>query len=259
MAGGALVNVRAGFVSLGWPSDVVDETLAAYGEAKKRYYRADLRPSAVEGGRFSEAVLRLLQFIATGAFTPLSDRRFKADAVMNQLERSPAANASDSVRLNIPRALRLIYDIRNNRDTAHLRDGIDPNLQDATLVISCMDWVLAELVRIGHNTTPEAAQELIKGIVVKEVPLIEEFDGRPVLLADVKIPDHILILLYWANADDVSLGDLRSWVPVSARKNLLRTLRSLESKHLIHLGSDVVRLTRLGIRSVEERELLKPL
>ena len=41
----------------------------------------------------------------------------------------------DSVRLHIPRALGLVYGIRNKRDAAHLADGIDPSLQDANVVV----------------------------------------------------------------------------------------------------------------------------
>jgi hypothetical protein len=46
----------------------------------------------------------------------------------------PIGSAPDSIRLHIPRTFRVIYDIRNKRDAAHLGDGIDPNLQDSTLV-----------------------------------------------------------------------------------------------------------------------------
>jgi len=43
------------------PTELLDEVLDAFKEAKRRFYRDDLRPSAIEGGRFSEAVFRILQ------------------------------------------------------------------------------------------------------------------------------------------------------------------------------------------------------
>ena len=49
------------------------------------------------------------------------------------------------------------------RDVAHLGDGIDANLQDATLVIGNMDWVMAELVRLHHGVPANAAQKIIEG------------------------------------------------------------------------------------------------
>lgn len=248
--------VRQGFLARGWPVDVVDETLGAFVEAKRRFRRGDLRPQAVEGGRFSEGVLRLMQADATGACTPLSDRRFKAEAVINQL--SGETTALDSVRLHIPRAIRLIYDIRNSRDTGHLRDGIDPNLQDASLVVSCMDWVLAEMVRFAHNVPADDAQSIIADIVKKELPVIEMFEGAPVLLKELRPRDHAAALLYWAGDDGAQLSDLRSWTPAGRRKNLRRTLEDLSSELLIHLGESKTKLTARGFRYVEEKRLLEP-
>jgi hypothetical protein len=87
------------------------------------------------------------------------------------------SNYSDSIRLHIPRAIRVVYDIRNKRDAAHLADDIDPNLQDATLVISNLDWILAEFIRLYHNVSADEAQKIIEGLVARKVPVIEDFDG----------------------------------------------------------------------------------
>ena len=76
--------------------------------------------------------------------------------------------ANDSIRLHIPRTLRLIYDIRNKRNAAHLADGIDPNVQDATLVIRNMEWALAELVRLYHHVPADEAQQIIAELVSRK-------------------------------------------------------------------------------------------
>lgn len=112
---------------------LVKELLEAYTEAKRNYYLGNLRPTEVEGGRFCEAAFRMLQQRTTGTFTPLA-RRLDSEKEILKIANIPAVNEVDSVRLHVPRALRVVYDIRNNRDAAHLADGIDPNLQDATLV-----------------------------------------------------------------------------------------------------------------------------
>ena len=115
------------------PGNLVDELLTAYTEAKTNFYLGGLRLSAVEGGRFSEAAFRILQAQTTGKFTPLG-QQIKSDSIILNLSNLTSGSHPDSLRLHIPRALRVVYDIRNNRDAAHLADGIDPNLQDATLV-----------------------------------------------------------------------------------------------------------------------------
>ena len=144
-------DVRQGFIASGVPDELVKELLESFSEAKRRFHLSDFMPNAVEGGRFSEAVLRVLEWTTTSTFFPLSDPKFKAETVINRLATLPAGSFSESVRLHIPRAVRVIYDIRNKRNTAHLSDGIDPNTQDATLVVSTMGWVLAELVRLHHS------------------------------------------------------------------------------------------------------------
>jgi hypothetical protein len=129
---------------------LVDELLSAYQEAKRNFFLGGLRLSAVEGGRFCEAAMRMLQQATTGSFTPLS-QQIDSDRLFKQLREIPRGTQPDSIRLNIPRVIRVIYDIRNGRDAAHLADDIDPNLQDATLVISNIDWALAEFVRLYHD------------------------------------------------------------------------------------------------------------
>lgn len=255
-AGASYATVEGGLLAAGVSAELVHETLLAYTEAKRRYFLGDYMPNAIEGGRFSEAVLRIMQWDATGNFTPLGDSKFKADQVIRQLE--PASSASDSVRFHIPRSLRVIYDIRNKRDTGHLGDGIDPNVQDGTLVVAVMDWVMAELVRLHHSVDPAAAQALIEELVTREVPMIQVFNDKPRILADLRAGDHVLVLLYWAGTEGTTLATLSSWVPPGMRANLRRTLRQLHDKHLVHFEDDHARLTRPGERHVVDRKLITP-
>jgi hypothetical protein len=113
-----LYTVRSGFLAAGIPTGLVDEVLEAFGEAKRRFYLSDLRPSSLEGGRFSEAVFRVLQWATAQAVTPFGKTLPKVDALVTSLQNCPS-NFDDSLRLHIPRTLRLIYDVRNKRDIGH--------------------------------------------------------------------------------------------------------------------------------------------
>ena len=70
-----------------------------------------------------------------------------------------------------------MYDIRSKRDVAHLADGIDPNLQDATLVVSVLDWITAEFIRLHHSVSANDAQKLLDELVTRVAPVVEDFDG----------------------------------------------------------------------------------
>lgn len=249
-------RVREGFVAAGIPHELVQELVEAFAEAKRRFYRDDLRPSAIEGARFSEAAFRILEWATTKTYTPLGKDLAKVPTMLGRLEQATAA--PDSVRFHIPRTLRLIYDVRNKRDVAHLADGIDPNQQDATMIVRNMEWVLAELVRLYHKVSASDAHGIIVDLISKDVPLIQEFDGFPRVLKQLKASDHVLALLYWRGSDGATHDELIAWARAPMRANLRRTLRALDDKDSIHLMGDKYVLTHLGEDDVEKRRLLEP-
>jgi hypothetical protein len=251
-----LQTVRHGMVASLDPR-LVDELLAAYQEAKRNFYLGGLRLSAVEGGRFCEAAFRLLQQRTTGKFDTLG-KQVDSEALIKVLANTPATQQPDSVRLHIPRALRVVYDIRNKRDNAHLADGIDPNLQDASLVVTVLDWVLAEFVRFYHSVTPNEARNMVESIVTRVAPAVEEFDGfLKVLRTDLGASDFMLLLLYQRGPEGATFADLESWARPKMRGNLRRTLASLEhEKAYVHGGNGTVRITRSGQQYVEAKRLL---
>jgi hypothetical protein len=240
---------------------LVDELLSAYQEAKHNFFLGGLRLSAVEGGRFCEAALRMLQEITTGTFTPLNNK-LDSDKLIQQLANSPRGSHSDSIRLHMPRAIRVVYDVRNNRDAAHLADGIDPNLQDATLVISNLDWVLAEFVRQHHKVAATEAQRIVDGLVTRTVPAIQDFAGfLKVLNPRLRVSEYVLLLLYERGTAGANYPELEKWVRPAMRANLRRALaRLVDDSAFVHNDGRNFFITKLGMREVERRNLhhMKP-
>ena len=245
-------------VASGVPQELVDQLVAAFSEARRNHYLGGLRLAEVEGGRFCEAAYRVLEHIVDGSFTPVG-KPLDAGKLIQRLANLPNGSASDSVRLHIPRVLRVIYDIRNSRDAAHLADGIDPNVQDSNLVIACINWVMAELVRMHHDIDADTAARLIDHLVVRTVPVIQHFEGVPRVLRDLPAGDTCLLLLYQDSAAFMTLGDLKEAVKPKMRGHLSRTLRRLEDLDLIHVVDRRIWITRLGERRVEEERLADPL
>ena len=185
------------------------------------------------------------------------NRPLDTEKLIVALSNSAKASFTDSIRLHIPRALRIVYDVRNNRDAAHLADGIDPNLQDATLVISNLDWVLAEFVRLYHNMTANEAQETIDGLVTRKAPVIEDFDGfLKVLNPKLQVSGYVLVLLYERGSRGATFAELEKWVRPSMRGNLRRTLSGMVDKAEIHESdTGIFKLTKLGRKDVETKNL----
>jgi len=238
---------------------LVDELLEAYGEAKGNFLSGGHRLQAVEGGRFCEAAFRLLQIRVWGKSDPLG-ASLDTERLIKSLAALPSSQETDSVRLHIPRALRVVYDIRNKRDVAHLADGIDPNLQDATLVVSVVDWVMAEFVRLYHAVPPNEAREIVEDLVTRRAPVVQDFDGfLKALNPKLRAGDLALVLLYQKGAQGAKYEELERWAAPSMRRNLRRTLDTLVvNKAFAHFDGDRYRITLTGQAEVERRRLLTP-
>ncbi len=239
---------------------LVKELLDAHAEAKRNFYLGGLRLSAVEGGRFCEAAFRLLQNITEGKHTPLNKTLPKTDDLIFKLSQLDGSKFNDAVRLHIPRSLRLVYDIRNKRDTAHLSDGIDPNLQDATLVVTVIDWVLAEFIRLYHNVPANTASKMVDGIVKRVAPIVQEFNGfLKVLNPKLGVSDHCSVLLYQRGEDGATYDELEKWARPPMRANLRRTLDTLvDEKDYAHFDGSRYLITRRGEQYVEQKNLITP-
>ncbi|MEK7469879.1 MAG: hypothetical protein AAB074_21130 [Planctomycetota bacterium] len=253
-----IATIRQGLAAA-LDSSLVDELLAAHQEAKRNYYLGGLRLSAVEGGRFCEAAFRLLQQRTSKTFDRLGVQ-LDTEKLIKQLGNIPAAQELDAVRLHIPRALRVVYDIRNKRNNAHLADGIDPNLQDATLVIGVIDWVLAEFVRLYHAVPANDARQMVENIVTRSAPAIQDFEGfQKVLRTDLSASNFVVLLLYAKGSAGASIEQVEGWVRPKMRANLLRTLHQLEhEKAFIHRREGMLFITHSGQKHVEANRLMAP-
>jgi hypothetical protein len=196
----------------------------------------------------------VLQQAAAGTFTPLGQQIDSEKTIASVAQNT---NLPDSIRLHVPRSLRVVYDIRNKRDAAHLGDGIDPNVQDASLVAAILDWVMAEFVRVYHRVPPDEAHRIIDDLVARRAPAVENFDGfLKVLRPDLKVRPFLSLVLYERGSEGATFAELSEWAKPTMRKNLKRALDQLVNDlALVHFDAKKYRLTRRGIQDVEKNKL----
>lgn len=240
-----------------FPSELVRELLEAYKELKQNFYINKIRINEVEGGRFAEAAFRMLEYKTIGSCTPLGES-INTDKIILQLSNIPHVKERDSIRLHIPRTLRVIYDIRNNRDAAHLGDNIDPNKQDASLVVACADWVLAEFIRLYHSIPPDEAQLIVENLIEKKIPTVQDFKGfLKTLNPSWTIKERILATLYYKGTSGATRKEISDWLKPGQKSNLSKTLYSLEyNDDLIYRKEERCYITLLGCREVEVKKML---
>jgi hypothetical protein len=160
-----------------FPAKHVDSALDHYGTMIGEFKKGEWEKSIVRAGKLVEAILKSL-WVSCGNTVPKA-KDFKVDHVIRELEKIPVATAEDSLRLTIPRACRFIYDIASNRGARHDPDEIDPNVMDASAVVSLCGWMIAEMLRNAQKgLDPAGARDLVLRLTQKTFPNLEEIGDR---------------------------------------------------------------------------------
>jgi hypothetical protein len=236
-----------------FPIDLVDALIDAYIGIKENFIINKWEPSELNGGKFVEATIRLLQNECFGTYTPIGTSIRNTFNELKRCEQSPTT-IHDSFRLHIPRCLGSIYNIRNRRGVGHLGGDINANKIDALLIITTVEWVLAELYRTCYTSSLEEAQILVNNLVSRKLELIFELNGRKrVLSSKISLKDKVLVLLYSYDSKNLSVDNLILDLKYK-NKTYLKTqlLTKLEKDYFIEVDSDqIIHLLPPGIRYIE--------
>lgn len=233
------------------PVELVDGLLDAYRAIKENYYLGRYEPAELNGGKFCEAIYRVLQHHTTKTYTPLGASIKPFDSNCRSFERQ--TGYPDTIRFHIPRLAIAIYDIRNKRGVGHLGGDVNPNIADSTIVATAADWIIADLIRLHYTCPLDEAQKWVDGLVQRKMLLVYEVGGRKRVLNPVlSYSIRVLVLLAAEFPNAVDATTLFGWTEHSNssvfRKDVLQKLHRAK---LIEF--DGVRCTALppGIKYVE--------
>ena len=231
--------------------DLVERLLEHHKELKQKFLLGQYEPSQLKCAKFAEVVMRILEYITKKSYTPF-DKSLSLDELAKELEQLPRNKFPDSLRIHIPRILRATYDIRSKRGVAHV-GKVNPNLMDATFVVSACDWIMAEFIRLYHTDDSNEAQRTVDSIVERRIPIIEEFgDELRVLALDLSVADKILVILYKKHPNYVSANDLKNWIKTRSPSYITTALMQLDYQVKIYRKGNENIITRRGIKYVEE-------
>src|SRR6266853_2047401 len=161
-----------------FPKKNVSSLLKHFSNSVEDFRKGEWEDSIAKIGKFIEAILKGL-FIHAGKTLPVG-RGFKADLIINGLAQLPDGAFHYSIRLTIPRAARLVYDIASNRGARHDTDEVDPNEMDANAAMMACSWILAEMIRLAQKGAVDLSQAkaLVENLTEKRYPMIEDVEGR---------------------------------------------------------------------------------
>lgn len=240
------------------PATLVADLLDAFRDVLKNYAEHRWEPAELNGGKLCEAAYTILAGYFAGTYPARSSKpRNMIDACKN-LESEKGLRAP---RIQIPRMILALYEIRNNRGVGHGGGDVDPNHMDATAVVYMSKWIVAELVRLLHRLSTDEATELVDALVERELSLVwKSGDKRRVLRTGLTARKQVLILL--SGAAIASESDLILWLEHKRPANLRsQVLRPMHADRLIEYDEKArtVQLLPPGVEAAEAliRELTK--
>lgn len=240
------------------PSGLRSPLVSEFTELLAEYRAGRWEAVGLKAGKLCEIVHSILAGHVAGSFAGAPSKpRNMLDACV-ALEKAPST-FSRSVRIQIPRLLIAVYELRNNRAIGHVGGDVDPNHMDAELFLRSAKWILAELIRVFGNVSIQEAGRLIETITERIIPIVwEGLDVKRVLNPSLSAAQKALVLLY-SSADGATAKQLANWMDYSNLSRLRNeVLADLHSKALIHfdLRSDRVQILPTGTREVENSRLL---
>ncbi|MBI4050602.1 MAG: hypothetical protein HY396_01355 [Candidatus Doudnabacteria bacterium] len=245
----------------GVPLGLREPLIQRYQEIGSNYLEHLWEPSELNGGKFCEVAFTIVDGFIKGVFPgkPAKPRDMTAACrALESIAPDPNRLGDRSLRVLIPRAILVLYEIRNNRGVGHVGGDVDPNYLDATAVYAIASWILAEIIRISHKITTAEAQQAIDSLVEHKSPLVWEVEGvKRVLDPAMSKSDQALLLLHSRPAW-VSEKDLADWVEYSNlgvfREQILLRLHKLRLVEYDAAGYRA-RISPLGAKEVEQRIL----
>jgi hypothetical protein len=252
-AGGPLTSV---FGVL--PKQLRDELIDSFNQIVKNFRERRWEPAELNGGKLSEVAYSIIKGYVDGSYPKRATKPRNMVAACKALE--SATTVPRSIRIQIPRMIVALYEIRNNRNVGHVGGDVDPNHMDALCVLQMSKWIIAELVRVLHNVDVDQAAVLVEALVERETPLIWEVNGaRRVLDTSLSMRDKTLLLLH-ASDGPLAERDLVRWIEHTNASVYRRdVLRKAHKARLVEYdqASGTVTISPRGIDVVEDEVLPK--
>lgn len=233
------------------PNDVLEKMLDEYQHIKQQFFLRKFQPSELNGARFAECVLRLLEYLDTGKYTPFG-KSLNSETIVNRISNNTMLK--EAIRSFIPRLTRVILDVRNKRDVAHVGGEVSPNYSDSLFVVQAVDWILTELIRHFYSCTMDEAQRIINSINEVRIPIVAEIDGF-VRVQDTSLDARMkaLVVLYYKRPSKIKDTDLARWIKYKNESRFKKiVLPELDADALVHYENGRCSLWPKGAKFVEE-------
>lgn len=241
------------------PDSLRDELIETFNKVLENYNRSHWEPAELNAGKFCEVVYTIIKGHTESNYPSRAQKPRNFVDACRSFEQLPNTFPR-SIRIQIPRLLIGLYEIRNNRNVGHVGGDVNPNYMDSTIVLHMTKWIVAELVRIFHNIDIDSATKIISKIIERIDPLIWQVDDNyRVLDNSLTMKEKTLLLLYHQSGK-VPESILVQWLEYSNVSVFRRDiLKNCHKSRLIEYNQSnrTAELSPLGAKLVEEKVLSK--
>jgi hypothetical protein len=236
------------------PKGLLNPLLREYEAALEAVRGRKWETVGLKAGKLSEIIYTIVKGHIDGSFPSRPAKPANMVSACTALESADSTKFKRSLRIQIPRVLIAVYELRNNRDIGHVGGDVDPNEMDGEYFDRAIKWLIAELVRVFHNVSTAEARQIVETVSERSIPQIWEGDGKiRVLLPSLPMKDKVLLVLYHAvTAMDVKR--LQEAVEYSNASVFAKSvLKKLHKEKLIEFDRDLgtVILLPPGVQHVE--------
>jgi hypothetical protein len=242
----------------GVPTAFEDEFFKRYKEIERNFRERRWEPAELNGGKLCEVGYAILKGHVDGSYPSKPTKPQNMLAACQQLEQAPLT-LGRSVRIQIPRMIVALYEIRNNRNVGHIGGDVDPNHMDAICVLQMAKWIVSEFIRLFHSVSTEEASRIVDALTERHIDVVwKTGDKKRILKPELSMLQKALLMLY-SEADPMMESKLVEYIehsnPSVFRRDILR--KAHKNKLLEYDSkSKTVEISPLGIKRVEEEILL---
>ncbi len=163
-------EIKKVLLDAGFDESPVEKLIDEYNQMGAEFQNGEYAGVGRHSGRFCEAVIHILRYEIDDKYKTESVREF-ATAIQN---RNLGNEYSESIQQHLPNMLHTAWDIRSNRDAAHMNLEVAVNRADAKLSLALCSSMLVELIReFGSDNTEEDINQ-ISGIIDNLSVVVEE-------------------------------------------------------------------------------------
>ncbi len=235
------------------PKTLRDELLDEFNKIVKNYREERWEPSEMSGGKLCEIVYSILAGYVAGTYPSKSSKPSNMVDACRAFEKAPSTFPR-TIRIQVPRVLIALYEVRSNRGAGHVGGDVDPSHMDATFVLYTAKWLIAELVRHFHAVDTVAATQAVELLTEREILLKWTVNGqRRVLDAGMSKLDQTLVIL--SGVTQATDKELCAWVEhsnFSVYKKKILLIGHKERLWEYDTKTSVVTLSQLGVRAAEK-------